>query len=64
MAITKIHAIKATVHKAVDTTSAIRQKLMKVSSFLPLGAVLKPQLMTSNLPFQKPVRQTQTKPFI
>lgn len=63
MAITKIHAIKATVHKAVDYICD-RQKLMKVSSFLPLGAVLKPQLMTSNLPFQKPVRQTQTKPFI
>lgn len=63
MAITKIHAIKATVHKAVDYICD-PAKLMKVSSFLPLGAVLKPQLMTSNLPFQKPVRQTQTKPFI
>ena len=55
---------EADVKEVKELMKQVWQKLMKVSSFLPLGAVLKPQLMTSNLPFQKPVRQTQTKPFI
>ena len=40
------------------------QKQMKASSFLPLDAVRKLLLLISSLPCQKPIRQTQTKPFI
>lgn len=45
-------------------TFATLQKPMKVSSFLPLDAVLKRQLMISSFPCQKPIRLIQTKPFI
>ena len=48
MAITKIHAIQATVHKAVNYICN-SQKQMKVVSFLPSDAVLKPLPLTSNL---------------
>ena len=47
-----------------ETIYAIPKKRMKVSSFLPLDAVLKPLPLTSNLPCQRPIRQTLTKPFI
>ncbi len=63
MAITKIHAIQATVHKAVNYICN-PQKQMKVFSFLPSDAVLKPLPLTSNLLCQKQIRQTPTKPFI
>ena len=45
-------------------TSVTLQKQMKASSFLPLDAVRKLLLLISSLPCQKPIRQTQTKPFI
>lgn len=47
-----------------QTISVIPKKQMKVVSFLPSDAVLKPLPLTSNLLCQKQIRQTPTKPFI
>ena len=71
MAITKIHAIKATVHKAVDyiCDPAKTDESILISSFgcSPETAAYDFKYTLDhcreNSP-NKPVRQTQTKPFI
>lgn len=63
MAITKIHAIKATVHKAVDyiCDPAKTDESILISSF---GCSPETAAYDFKFALSKPVRQTQTKPFI
>ena len=63
MAYTKIHAIKATVDKAIDYICNPEKQMIKFS-FLPMPVLLKPQLLTLNIPSTIAGKTVLTKPII
>ena len=62
MAYTKIHAIKATVDKAIDYICNPEKTDEKM--FVSLPVLRKPQLMTSNIPSTTAGKTVPTKPII
>ena len=64
MAYTKIHAIKATVDKAIDYICNPEKTDEKKCSSPLMPVLRKPQLMTSNIPSTTAGKTVPTKPII